>query len=137
MKKRIALPLSLAMVFMFSAVSFAAEPVDSSEPALLYEPGLGYEVDLDNPSDSEVLGLPYVEGLGYEVVIPDGSGDMGSSASDTMQAGDVAEINNYDSGWKSFLGGKWKHGVNNTKVYSTFKHSTKTHHQHQETVNIL
>ncbi|WP_268257884.1 lactococcin 972 family bacteriocin [Anaerococcus provencensis] len=33
----------------------------------------------------------------------------------------------YDSGWKDFLGGRWRHGVNNTKVWSKFDHDRKVH----------
>ena len=33
----------------------------------------------------------------------------------------------YDSGWKSFLGGKWRHGVGSRYVWSKYDHNNKTH----------
>ena len=58
--------------------------------------------------------LPYVKGLGYEVEVLEN---------------DENEITfySYDSGWKNFLGGRWRHGVNSSQVWSNFDHSYKTH----------
>lgn len=36
-------------------------------------------------------------------------------------------VSNYDSGIKDFLGGKWRHGVNDTHVWSWFYHSKRFH----------
>ena len=33
----------------------------------------------------------------------------------------------YDSGWKSFLGGKWRHGVGSRYVWYKYDHNNKTH----------
>lgn len=33
----------------------------------------------------------------------------------------------YDSGVKDWLGGKWRHGVNTSKVWSQFDHGSKYH----------
>lgn len=33
----------------------------------------------------------------------------------------------YNSGWKKFLGGDWRHGVTFSQVWSEFKHATKVH----------
>ena len=58
--------------------------------------------------------LPYVKGLGYEVEVLEN---------------DENEITfyNYDSGWKNFLGGRWRHGVDSSQVWSYFDHSYKIH----------
>lgn len=63
---------------------------------------------------SEKADLPYVENLGYEVTIPD--------VDDSNQA-----LMNYNSGWKKFLGGSWKHGVGNRYVWSKYDHKYKVH----------
>lgn len=36
----------------------------------------------------------------------------------------------YDSGTKNWLGGKWRHGVNSSHVWSNFYHGSKTHETH-------
>lgn len=36
-------------------------------------------------------------------------------------------VSNYDSGIKDFLGGKWRHGFNDTHVWSWFYHSKRFH----------
>lgn len=36
-------------------------------------------------------------------------------------------MSNYDSGVKDFLGGKWRHGVNDTHAWSWFYHSKRFH----------
>jgi hypothetical protein len=81
----------------------------ATEPVMLHDEELGYEVSLDTPSDS--LDLPYDEGLGYRVDLED----------------EAIATRGYDSGWKDFLGGKWRHGVDNKYVWSQYKHSSKTH----------
>ena len=60
----------------------------------------------------ETPDLPYVEGLGYEVTPPDFSG---------------TQLYKYDSGWKHFLGGTWRHGVGSRYVWSHFDHQYKEH----------
>ncbi|MDY2918879.1 MAG: lactococcin 972 family bacteriocin [Anaerococcus sp.] len=55
--------------------------------------------------------LPYVENLGYQVEVVDNN----------------ISLYSYDSGWKSFLGGSWIHGVNTSSVRSQFDHNSKTH----------
>lgn len=54
--------------------------------------------------------LPYVDGLGYEVNVDE----------------DVT-FYNYDSDWKDFLGGSWRHGVSDTQVWSWYDHNSKVH----------
>lgn len=63
---------------------------------------------------AEKPNLPYVEGLGYQT--------------------EVFEVDNtqptlysYDSGWKKFLGGSWRHGVGTRYVWSKYDHKLKTH----------
>lgn len=56
--------------------------------------------------------LPYVNGLGYEVEV--------------FEDDDIS-FYNYDSGWNDFLGGTWRHGVNNSHVWSWFDHNSKEH----------
>ena len=36
-------------------------------------------------------------------------------------------ILNYDSGRKNFLGGRWRHGVGKSYVWSHYDHNSKTH----------
>lgn len=33
----------------------------------------------------------------------------------------------YDSDWKDFLGGRWRHGVNSKHVWSRYYHEKKVH----------
>lgn len=63
---------------------------------------------------AENTNLPYVEGLGYEVNVIE------------RKPGDKVTYG-YDSGWKKFLGGDWRHGVNSKHVWSRFYHKSKTH----------
>lgn len=63
---------------------------------------------------SEECDLPYDEGKGYEVRMLEGKTSNRT-------------IKNYDSGWKAFLGGKWRHGVGTRYVWSKFDHDTKVH----------
>ncbi|HGC9720872.1 TPA: lactococcin 972 family bacteriocin [Streptococcus agalactiae] len=63
---------------------------------------------------AEETNLPYVEGLGYEVEVFE---------EDYTQP----KLFSYDSGWKSFLGGKWRHGVGSRYVWSKYDHNDKTH----------
>lgn len=56
--------------------------------------------------------LPYVDGLGYEV--------------DVFEDDDVS-FYNYDSLWKDYLGGRWRHGVDEYHVWSWFDHDKKLH----------
>ena len=62
---------------------------------------------------AEETNLPYVEGLGYEVQVFE---------EDYTQP----KLFSYDSGWKSFLGGKWRHGVGSRYVWSKYDHNNKT-----------
>lgn len=60
--------------------------------------------------------LPYIEDLGYEVeVVEEGIGRQATAS----------KI--YDSGWKNLLGGRWRHGVSYTHVWSNYDHSSKYH----------
>ena len=63
---------------------------------------------------SEGCNLPYTEGKGYEVRMLE-------------EKQNNSTIKNYDSGWKAFLGGKWRHGVGTRYVWSKFDHDTKVH----------
>lgn len=63
---------------------------------------------------AEETNLPYVEGLGYEVEVFE---------EDYTQP----KLFSYDSGWKKFLGGEWRHGVGSRYVWSKFDHNKKTH----------
>lgn len=70
--------------------------------------------------------LNYVEGLGYEVEIDTGSvSDYITAIS--VRAVAVAGLSSYDSGWKNYLGGEWRHGVGSKYVWSHFDHKTKVH----------
>lgn len=62
---------------------------------------------------AEENNLPYVNGLGYEENVVE----------------ELFEIKplGYDSGWKNFLGGRWRHGVGKTKVWSNYDHKSKPH----------
>ena len=64
-------------------------------------------------NEKSLKGLPYEKGLGYKVNLDTGNQDV--------------EPLNYDSGWKSFLGGKWRHGVGDYYVWSHYDHKRKTH----------
>lgn len=64
-------------------------------------------------NEKSLKGLPYEKGLGYKVNLDTGNQDV--------------EPLNYDSGWKSFLGGKWRHGVGDYYVWSHYDHKGKTH----------
>lgn len=117
LKKIITVTMVSGLMLMASVGVFADAPpqdVSSSDVPpqdMLYDPELGYEVDLDN-SASDTLGCTYVEGLGYEV---------------TIDSENLAREGSYDSGWKDFYGGKWRHGVNSKHVWSKYNHSKKTH----------
>lgn len=63
---------------------------------------------------AEKTNLPYVEGLGYEVEVFE-------------EDYTLPRLFSYDSGWKSFLGGKWRHGVGSVYVWSKYDHNNKTH----------
>lgn len=45
----------------------------------------------------------------------------------TIDSENLAREGSYDSGWKDFYGGKWRHGVNSKHVWSKYNHSKKTH----------
>lgn len=107
-KKIITVTMATGLMLMSSVGAFAATPATQD---MLYDAELGYEVDLDNPS-KDTLGCSYVKDLGYEVNLDDEA---------------LTKAGEYDSGWKDFLGGKWRHGVNSKHVWSKYKHSTKTH----------
>mgnify|MGYP000933301946 CR=1 FL=1 len=64
-------------------------------------------------NQKSLKGLPYEEGLGYKVSLDAGNQD--------------AELLKYDSGWKPFWGGKWRHGVGSHYVWSHYDHNRKTH----------
>lgn len=74
LKKIITVTMVSGLMLMASVGVFADAPAqdasssDAPPQDMLYDPELGYEVDLDNPA-SDTLGCTYVEGLGYEVTI--------------------------------------------------------------------
>lgn len=69
LKKIITVTMVSGLMLMASVGVFAdASSSDAPPQDMLYDPELGYEVDLDNPA-SDTLGCTYVEGLGYEVTI--------------------------------------------------------------------
>ncbi len=110
LKKFIIVTMATGLMLMSSVGAFASTSSQDTQD-MLYDPELGYEVDLDHPS-SDTLGCPYVEGLGYEVSVDD----------EALLKGGF-----YDSGWKDYLGGKWRHGVNTKHVWSKYDHASKTH----------
>ena len=63
---------------------------------------------------AEKTNLPYVEGLGYEVEVFE-------------EDYTLPRLFSYDSGWKSFLGGKWRHGVGSRYVWYKYDHNNKKH----------
>lgn len=63
---------------------------------------------------AEEPNLPYVEGLGYEVELLETNPNQPA-------------LRSYDSGWKNFLGGNWRHGVGTRYVWSKYDHKRKIH----------
>ena len=59
-------------------------------------------------SDVPPQDMLYDPELGYEV---------------TIDSENLAREGSYDSGWKDFYGGKWRHGVNSKHVWSKYNHS--------------
>ena len=113
MKKALSILLLTGMFVTTTGSVFASESNSNLETDLPYVEGLGYEVNLDIEEQGVNPKLQYVKDLGFEVYLDNHNNDV--------------VLYGYDSGWKDFLGGRWRHGVNNTQVWSKFDHNRKVH----------
>lgn len=134
MKKKISTLILSGVILLPTCSAFASE-VDFP-----YVEDLGYEVNLDMAKENEELSasdLQYVEDLGYEVDLDaleekeeiDMLDVKDIEAKKDVDYEDMTEavLYGYDSGWKNFLGGRWRHGVNNSQVWSNYDHNSKVH----------
>lgn len=114
MKKFFVLVLTIGMAFATTVSASAGEKEINKEKVVANQMNI---IKFISPEEklakSMELGMIYDVELGFraKLLYDPGRGGHGT----------------YDSGWKNFLGGKWRHGVGTKYVWSKFDHGYKVH----------